>query len=477
MNGLKMRATVIAVLGALGLAACGGTGSTASSGAAATTSGVITGFGSVFVNGVEYETGGTSVSVDGAAGSENELAVGMVVTLEGTVNPDGTTGTASHIEFSDELQGVVLANNIAAGSTVGTLDIMGQTVNVTADTVFESKVAGVTSVDLIAAGNVVEVSGYSDGKGSVYATRVEVKKAARDLGEEMEFKGVIQALDTAAQTFLIGTLSVDYSGADVSDLPNGAPADGLYVEVKSTGDITAGTLTASKVELEDGGVKGVQAAEGEDVELAGVVTGTSALPGGFELNGQPIVLTDQTEFEHGTLADIALDAKLKVEGSVDADGRLVAEQVKFRESATIEMEARLEAVDTAAGTVTVMGRSIQVNAQTLIRDSQDENGLTPVRYFSLKDLNPQDWVEIHVYEDPASGALVAVRLERDDDHGGPEALEGTVEDASVSGQMTVAGITVDITGVSGFTPAVGAEVEVKGTYDGSGTLVASEVSQ
>lgn len=477
MNGLKMRATVIAVLGALGLAACGGSGTTASSGATTTASGVITGFGSVFVNGVEYETGGTSVSVDGVAGSENELAVGMVVTIEGSVNPDGVTGTASHIEFSDELQGVVLANNIAPGASAGTLDIMGQTVSVTADTVFESKVAGITSVDLVAAGNIVEVSGYSDGKGSIYATLIEVKKAARDIGDEVEFKGVIQGLDTNNQTFLIGALTVDYSGADVSDLPNGLPADGLYVEVKSTDGIAGGQLIASKVELEDGGAKGVQAAEGEEVELAGMVTGTDALPGGFQLNGQAVLLTDETEFEHGTLGDIVPEARLKVEGRVDAEGNLVAHEVKFRESATIEITAQLEAVDATAGTVTVMGQTIQVNTRTMMRDSRDEGGMTPVRYFSLNDLNPGDYVEIHVYKDSATGALVAVRLERDDDPGTLATLEGPVDDASVSGQMTVAGITVDITGVSGFTPTVGAKVEVKGTYNGSGTLVASEASQ
>ena len=59
------------------------------------TVGQITAFGSIYVNGVEFETAGASYEVDDAlASSDDALAVGMVVKVEGAVNADGATGTA-----------------------------------------------------------------------------------------------------------------------------------------------------------------------------------------------------------------------------------------------------------------------------------------------------------------------------------------------------------------------------------------------
>ena len=199
---LKITSVSLAIAAVIGLTACGGGGggsdSTASSPATSgstITSGVITGFGSVFVDGVEFETDESSFSLDdGDDGMENEdgLAVGMVVTVTGTVNADGKTGSAEHIEFDDELEGIVNANNVVADGT-GTMTVMGQSVFIKTTTIFESDVADIDSIDKVAAGNVVEVSGFSSGDGRVYATRIEVKLAAH-AGEEIEVKGLILSL-------------------------------------------------------------------------------------------------------------------------------------------------------------------------------------------------------------------------------------------------------------------------------------------
>ena len=53
-----------------------------------TSTGTITGFGSVFVNGIEFETGSSSFDVDdNPSSSEDDLAIGMVVTVVGGVSP------------------------------------------------------------------------------------------------------------------------------------------------------------------------------------------------------------------------------------------------------------------------------------------------------------------------------------------------------------------------------------------------------
>src|SRR3990172_11421322 len=118
---------------------------------------------SVDVNGVAFDITNTTVTVDGVPGNQNNLKVGMIVKVDGTFNPDGTTGVAANIEFKDILEGPVDIVDPASNTIV----VLGQTVIVDGTTYFDYffdlDVNGV--VDLtefmndIVAGNVVEVSG------------------------------------------------------------------------------------------------------------------------------------------------------------------------------------------------------------------------------------------------------------------------------------------------------------------------------
>ena len=69
--------------------------------------GVITQFGSIFVNGVEYDTTEAVIIVNGAVATEDDLGVGMVVFIQGTVNEDGVTGVAEVVIVDDNLKGPI----------------------------------------------------------------------------------------------------------------------------------------------------------------------------------------------------------------------------------------------------------------------------------------------------------------------------------------------------------------------------------
>ena len=353
MTTFRKQALALAVLGAITVAGCGGNSTTADSKASAGVkrTGVITGFGSVYVNGVKYKTetaaaedGGVCtmsfppicyipVTVEGQKGSMDDLEIGMVVTLEGSVNADGTTGVATHISYSDELEGVVSAVNIAANGS-GTLTVMGQAVKVSATTTFESDVAAVTAMNLIVSGNIVEISGYSAGDGNIVATRVEVKKAAWEAGDEIEVKGVISELNetegpgmSSTKTFMLGMLKVYYFVNDTT-IAKPTLANGLYVKVTSTEPPVGNMLKASKVEVEGDGKKGVDGEAGDEFELEGVVSTVDSTTE-FVLNGQTVLIDSNTKFENGLAPMIAADAKLEVEGMLNADGKLVANEIKF----------------------------------------------------------------------------------------------------------------------------------------------------
>ncbi len=462
----------IAILASLGLSGCGGggSGSGASSSSSGLSSGVISGFGSVFVNGVEYETASSRITVDGSPSTEDRLKVGMRVTLRGSINPDGRSGSASSIDYADELEGIVQSTSLAADGT-GSLVVMGITVQVDNSTFFESRVPGIAGSADISAGNVIEVSGHRLDDTTVQATLIEVKSASFTPGSEIEVKGVIGSL--TATSFRFGGMTIDYSSAQLDNIPGGTLSEGLYVEVKSiAGFDGSGNLIASKVELESNGDRDIDASEGEDIKLFGPIdNGSSASR--FSVDGTTVVVNGNTRFEHGTSASIADGVEVKVEGVVDASGDLVATEIAFKEAPETELEAVVESVDPAANTLVVMGLTVTVDNFTMFRDDRSGN---PVRRFRLDDLNPgTDRVEVDLFQDNGSGQRVARKLKREDG-AGPDKLEGVVDGAPAPGQISVGGVSVDISGV-GATPATGDKVDIRGNYNvGTGILTATSLT-
>jgi len=461
----------IAILSALGLSACGGGGSSTTTAQDSTVTGVITGFGSIFVDGVEYETDDSLFNVDGSSASENELAIGMVVTLTGSVNADGKTGLASNVVFSNEIEGVVLANNYL---TDGTLDIMGQTVKVDAETIFDSSIPSITLLDDVVVGNIIEVSGYPTGTGIVHATRLEVKKISKEVSDTLEVKGVVSNLNETAQTFSLANLSVDYSSATFEGLS--ALANDLYVEVKSTQALSGTTVFASKVELENEGSLDYSGNDGDELEFEGVIVSLGD-DMSFVANGQTVFYNTATEFEYGNQSNLLLDARVKVECFFDENGSLIAEEVKFRVKSETEVTGIIESIDLDEKTVTVMGNTYHVGNNTIMRDDKDE-GVEPVRYFDLSDVATNDLVEVKYYKDSETNKLMVTKFERDDDDDSSNddwSVEGVVESVDLATHtMIISGVTVDFGAFPDFSARAGTKVEAEGVYNNS-TLIASAV--
>ena len=478
MNTMKNKLVYLAVLGAFGLSACGGNSENAlsdlfnspSNSQESTVTGVITGFGSVFVDGVEYETDDSGFTVDGRSATEDDLAIGMVVTLNGTVNPDGSTGWASHVSFDNELEGAVVENNVL---TDGTLNIMGQTVKIDAETIFESKIPGVTTIEQIVAGNIVEVSGFPNGSGTIHATRLELKNSAHHSNETMEVKGVIANLDTQNQTFTLGNLTIDYSNAFLEHITS--LNNGLYVEVKSNQPLNGTTLNAGKVELEGSGSLERHGDDGDELEFEGIVVSLGN-DSSFVVNGQTVFYNNRTEFEHGTLNDLVVDARVKVEGRFNRNGELLAEEVEFRARSRYEVSGHIESIDNDDKSINIMGSNISLNNHTIMKDDRDD-AMEPVRYFDIDDLASDDWVEIKFYQDD-NGNLVATKFERDDND------DNYLDDWSVEGYVTsidnvnfmleVSGYTVDYSAFPTFNVNVGTRIEAEGSYN-NGVLTAFEI--
>ena len=395
---------ILCTLTVTGLVSCGSSGSDSTTSASTTsTSGVITGFGSVYINGVEYETDNASVTIDGSQSAETDLGVGDVCVLQGSVNADGVTGTATAVICSDELEGYVLdVSSLTNG--IGTMNVMGQTVTITADTVFDSDTKA--SIADLVANDIVEVHGYPDGTGNILATRIETKNAATDI----EVKGLISNLNSNLMTFNLGGLLVDYSSA--ADVAANL-ADDLYVEVKTQDPLSGLTLIASKVEIEEDGSLDIDGEEGEDLEVQGVVSNITATS--FDFNGTTVLFASLETGDDFDVESLIEGMIITVEGYIDANGNFVVEEIE--EDHASENEAEGLVTGTTDTTITISVNSVDmtfsVNNETRMIDEQDE-GVTPVFYFSLTDIAIGDFVEIDYYTDDISGNKIATKIERDD---------------------------------------------------------------
>jgi len=342
-----------------GIASTGGGGGIGGTGI--TSTGTIDGFGSIFVNGVEFETTNSQISLDGVTSTEDNLRLGMVVTVRGTVNDDGKTGTADQVLFDDEVQGPVAAIEQSLDGDTLLVTVLG--VSIIAErtgTVFDD-----VSFDTLAVGDLVEVSGFVENGQQLRATRIEKKSSFVAGVSEVEVKGIVSG--RTGTTFNLNTFIVDYSTADLSEVPGGSVADGMQVEVRGT--LTDNVITASRVEEEDDLTDDF---EDEDrISIQGAIT-NFVNPSNFLVNG---------------IAIDASSAELEPVGLVLANGVVVeaeglwrgttlkAETVKSRRG-RIELEAKVASVNAAESTITLQFFSgtvtVQVDSTTLLDDDTDQ---------------------------------------------------------------------------------------------------------
>jgi Domain of unknown function (DUF5666) len=320
------------------------------------TTGVITGFGSVFVNGVEFskkadvtDAQAVTFSFDDSHPGQAGLKIGMIVTVKGTADTATKKGEFESIEFKPELRGP--ATNAVVSGTTGTLTILGHEVVTTATTSIEGAADLAALQSKLTGANAgkhpeIEVSGRMDNAGVFHATRIAVKADDFTAGGKCAIHGKIASAATSTtggQRFLIGNIEVVTTAT--TSMPNLTTADliaGASVEVKGTFDVNTNTLTATRIEGNKGNHGLGEGVEVEDtVSIQGIAAG--ALSGGsFALNGPNGAVTvncnNATVFSGGAADSsiIAANATLEVEGTVQADGSVLA--LKIKSETEIESE-------------------------------------------------------------------------------------------------------------------------------------------
>jgi hypothetical protein len=370
---------------------------------ASVSSGAITAFGSVFVNGLEYATDAAVVIDDDTLAwttSTTALEVGQVVDVEAAAGSTPSSPAASALHVHPLVRGAVDA------STTGTstLTVMGQTVQLTAATVFSdhracltastSPCTAITGQSGLSAtngtgasavpGNYVGVDGYLYASGAVsaganvVATLVSIDDApTAATGAGYKTEGVVTAVAGSAVT--IGALSIDLSHASCTVSGTVAPCDGAFAAGQVVSAFAAASpalpaisFTASTARLRNR--LPVETA-GVTIALEGQVSSVSA--SAFVIRG---VTVDASALSATTLPVVGDD--VRVLGTVAAGGTSITASaltiVREVPSASYGFAGAVGAVvpGTAADTyvLTLLGQSIAVNAATRLADRSAAGG-------------------------------------------------------------------------------------------------------
>jgi len=390
-----------ALTAAIMVSACGGDGSLGVAegigGSGFISSGTVTGFGSVYVNGVRFDTSSAIFEIEDQILSQSDLRVGMVVQVEGTIKPDGITGTATGIQYSDDIEGAISAIAENADATEKTLTVLGKTVIISKTaTVFE----GVTYA-AIAQNNVIEVSGFIDQNGELRASYIELKSININTAE---IKGFINNL--FGTSFTVQGINVDASGANISDLPTGLQGN-ILVEVKGTYNSSNNTITASEVDAENNDLS----IDADEVELEGLIT-RYVDNSDFDVNGIPIDTTTANAVFTPASPVLKEGDKVEVEGTI-LNGVLIAMEVEVR-GGNAEASALVgSTIDTVNNSFTMVmaGQSITIQLTAATR-VEDDAGTADDFISLINDLQPGNFVEVRGFES-GSNAITATEVKRE----------------------------------------------------------------
>jgi hypothetical protein len=294
----------------------GGTGGTGIS------TGAVTGFGSVEVNGVHFRTDNnvapgfrTEKKVNGADKSlerdKDVFAEGMVVTVRHGAGDNNAQG----IEYRANLRGPIAVIAFGADNII---EVLGQTVVVENATIFPS----------LKQNDIVEVSGFVDNAGRIRAAFILPISPSV---QEFEVKGFVSG--SSPTGFRLGPLP-DGSGATVLVLASdtsGGPADRTYVQViTSNREPVDGSITAKGIEAL---AARTEFPDGVAVDLEGLVTtrwNGSGNDLSFEVEGKRVQWGADIEFVGGTQIDTRqANRKVQVQG-MENGGDLSATRIVFR---------------------------------------------------------------------------------------------------------------------------------------------------
>ncbi len=296
--------------------------------------GTITGFGSIFVNGIEYDIDEAVFDVDdgnhyiGLDGQSN-LEIGMVVKLNATTYDNGT-GLATSVTYDESIDGPIADFPVESDtdSNVKNFTILGQTVSINAlKTRFKSENDAEFGFDTINKDDLVEVSGFVESQtNTIVATHIEKKGVFLGDSSVVQLHGLIENLSQDHTLFTINGIAVDSSQITLGQLKDiESLSNGLYVEVN--GMYQGGAIQATDIEGEEDDLADIFSTDtGNFLSLEGLVSAFTS-SSEFEVNGVPVYV-DSSLFPADDLEQIKEGLHVEIYGEM-IDGVLQVSKLEI----------------------------------------------------------------------------------------------------------------------------------------------------
>ncbi|MBY0473438.1 MAG: hypothetical protein K2Q13_00055 [Nitrosomonas sp.] len=289
----------------------GGTGHVADDGGLGGTGiiGVITGFASICVNGIEvHYDSNTPISIDGRASTARDLAVGQVVAARAL--GAGQELTARNIAVVHAAIGPI--SNI--NSETGEMRVLDQTVHI-------GKSADHDYISNMKVGDWVQVSGHRQSNGAIIASRIETTPPHA----QAKINGHITQIDT--QGFVVNGTRVQHDAkSSLTDISQG-------MEIEVTGQWDGIHLHAQKIQVEP-----MLRSVGNVEHL--VIEGYIHALSGEELNvsNRKIIIDSDTQLAGTTRSDLKLDQRVLISGRLGADQRIILERIEVRNILPLQIQ-------------------------------------------------------------------------------------------------------------------------------------------
>lgn len=376
------------------IAGCGGGGTDvaglSSGGTGSFTSGTITGFGSIIVNGIRYNNDTAAVLTSEDSVSSNlALQLGMVVNIEGSavIPASSATGlpiaTAYRITFGSEWIGPV-SNR---GAT--TFEILSHTVDILATTMFGGAAQQLSDLRDT---HFVEVYGYVDQvDGHIQASRIDVYTVQPSAYKLSGAITQITQINQASGTANLGQAELSWSLPAV--LPSGLTS-GNFVRVVLDPTPVGAVWTATRIQLVSSPLSRLTSDHDYEAEVHGSITAYQS-SANFVVNGIPVNASAAQ-----MTGILAVGVQVEVEGSIRS-GQLVATKVAVKTASQVETQ-EFEFYGVISN---VTAQTFVVRGETFYYDASTSNS-------SLLTRNPLPYVEVKAHR--INGQWQAIEIDLED---------------------------------------------------------------
>jgi len=292
----------------------GGTGQVASEGGIGGTGiiGIITGFASVCVNGIEVHYDNTTpVQVDGRSATIRDLAAGQLIAAQALGS--GTELTARHIAVTHAAIGPISSIDHEKGE----IRVLNQTVQIT-------RLEDRDNLSALKTGDWAQISGHRLTGGAIVASRIDTIPPR----PEAKINGYITHIDS--QGFEVNGTRVNYETPPIAEISRG-------MEISVSGHWQGDRLHAQQILIEPTrqSIGNVQ-----NIVIEGYIHALDDKS--MSLGNRIVTLDSGTQITGASRSELRPDQRIQISGPVGSDQRITPERIEIKQEQSLYLQQRID---------------------------------------------------------------------------------------------------------------------------------------